>query len=273
MFIFFFLLEGYREESDQYNLIQFIFLLRLYGASTDSGKLKITDLQNFFLEVYIQVLCIQPIHERMESLRLLSRMKCFIVKFSTKKGTIPNKIIDEILEDLIPEYVSNSSSAKKKQQQLQGKETFSMLGEETEVSIDLIEEFFLQLCSMMSSSSSNTPFSPGSVHSQSNPQEKTVRRIRNFLKILLEYFYLSIDEHNFLQTTTLPLQEIKDMLISLLSYRQLQKKIQVRNKLKLFSSFSIRLLFCPFILDMVTSSTRYFLHDHEWSQYQCRVDQ
>jgi hypothetical protein len=71
---------GYDEETVQYNLIQFIFLLRLFAAATESGKIKISDLQNYFFEIYVQVLSIQPIHERMESLRIISKLRCYLVK-------------------------------------------------------------------------------------------------------------------------------------------------------------------------------------------------
>ena len=160
---------------------------------------------------------------------------------------------------MIPDYIYNasSSSAKRRQQQQQQQgddpnnpltsplSTSSSAFQETEVSVDLIEELLLHLYSMMTSSpfpslANHTPNTHGTNNSHLTPSsrsgpesQKNLRKIKVLTRVVLEFYYcfLSISsggQQNYFDITSVPLQEIKELLTSLLSYRQLQKKIQVR---------------------------------------------
>jgi hypothetical protein len=49
-------------------------------TASQAQNVKLLELQSFFLEIYIQVLSVQTIQERMETLKLLSKFKCYFIK-------------------------------------------------------------------------------------------------------------------------------------------------------------------------------------------------
>jgi hypothetical protein len=81
------------DQKDVYNIIQFTYFLRLCGmgneATNRTQNVKLLELQSFFLEIYIQVLSVQTIQERMETLKLLSKFKCYFIKQVSTSSLAP----------------------------------------------------------------------------------------------------------------------------------------------------------------------------------------
>ncbi len=67
-------------EKEIHNITQFTLLMRLFGAGTESGNIKVLDLNTWFMELFILVISRENIQHRMDSSKLLAKLRCYLSK-------------------------------------------------------------------------------------------------------------------------------------------------------------------------------------------------